>query len=431
VIRGRIFAPLVAAAIGLAGALGATLSLHHAAARAVDRVLEERLRGAGESAAALLVGGDVALDGERLRAVMRANELDGAYVLNPGLRVVADASGPSGRRADLLRLDIARLRAALAGTPSVAPGYAFGNLTVLTGYFPLNHKDSTGAAATDVLVLEAGQAFVASRASIERARSLGISLAIISALGLAMAATRWNRTERQRREAAARAARGEALSRVAAMAAHEIRNPLGVIRGTIDLMRERSASTLSERDRRALDDVSGEVERLRRLTQELLDLAADRPLVPKPTVLEELIAESARATEAAFPAISIRCTVPALPPILADATRLRQAFENLLSNAAHSQREGTIEVTAARDRRDVRVIVTDRGPGVPPELAERLFDLYFTTKSGGTGLGLAIARRFVEALGGTLTYLGDQKPGAAFEVRLPIASAAAPLPRED
>jgi two-component system OmpR family sensor kinase len=347
-------------------------------------------------------------------------------VLNPALRVVADASGPSGRRADLLRLDVARLRAALAGSPSVAPGYAFGALTVLTGYFPINRKDGTGGIATDVLVLEAGQAFVASRGSIERARTLGISLAIISALGLAIAATRWNRTERLRREAAARAARGEALSRVAAMAAHEIRNPLGVIRGTIDLMRERSASTLGERDRRALDDVSGEVERLRRLTQELLDLAADRPVVPEPTKIEELIAASARATEAAFPAISVRCTVPALPPVLAEATRLRQAFENLLCNAAHSQREGTIEVIADRDRRDVRVVIVDRGPGVPAELADRLFDLYFTTKSGGTGLGLAIARRFVEALGGTLTYLGDQKPGAAFEVRLPIASAAAP-----
>lgn len=425
-IRGRLFAPLVAAAIGLAGALAATLSLHHAAVRAVDGVLDERLRGAGESATALLAGGDVALDAERLRAVMRANELDGAYVLNPGLRVVADASGPSGRRADLLRLDVGRLRAALAGTPSIAPGYAFGALTVLTGYFPINRKDRAGAAATDVLVLEAGQAFVASRASIERARSLGISLAIISALGLAIAATRWNRTERLRREAAARAARGEALSRVAAMAAHEIRNPLGVIRGTIDLMRERSASVLSERDRRALDDVSGEVERLRRLTQELLDLAADRPLVPEPTKIEELIAASARATEAAFPAISVRCRVSELPPILAEATRLRQAFENLLYNAAYSQREGTIEVLADRDQRDVRVVVADHGPGVPAELADRLFDLYFTTKSGGTGLGLAVARRFVEALGGTLNYLGDQKPGAAFEIRLPIVLAAAP-----
>jgi two-component system, OmpR family, sensor kinase len=297
---------------------------------------------------------------------------------------------------------------------------------VLTGYFPIRRSDGAGGETTDVLVLEAGEVFVASRAPIERARTLGISLAFLSALGLAIAATRWNRAEHQRREAATRAARGEALSRVAAMAAHEIRNPLGVIRGTVDLMRERSASTLSERDRRALDDVSGEVERLRRLTQELLDLAADRPLVRTLTAVGDLIAESVRATEAAFPANSVRCSVPALPPVLADPTRLRQALENLLSNAAHAQSGGTIEVVASHDRREVRVLIADHGPGVPPEIAERLFDLYFTTKSGGTGLGLAVARRFVEAHGGTLRYLGDHKPGAAFEVRLPIASGAAP-----
>jgi signal transduction histidine kinase len=185
-------------------------------------------------------------------------------------------------------------------------------------------------------------------------------------------------------------------------------------------MRERSAATLSERDRAALGDIGGEVERLTRLTRDLVDLAAERPLAAAPTQVGELLAESARATERAFPDIAVECEIAPLPPLEADAARLRQVFANLLANAAQAQRAGEIHVHATSDRRAIRVVVQDRGPGIPDEVSGRLFDLYFTTKSGGTGLGLAIARRFVERHGGTLVHLRERKPGAAFEVMLPI-----------
>jgi len=93
----RTLAPVAAAAIGLVGALAATLSLYHTAVSALDRSLEERLRGAGESTAAVLGGSQP--DPERLRAIMSANGLDAVYVVDRRLRVVADATGVSGRRA--------------------------------------------------------------------------------------------------------------------------------------------------------------------------------------------------------------------------------------------------------------------------------------------------------------------------------------------
>jgi signal transduction histidine kinase len=406
--------PIVAALLGLAGALAATLALHRAAVDTLDRIFDERLRGAGESAAALLAGTDPT--GDRLRAVMLANELDGAYLLSPALKVTADATGKSGRRADLLRVDVGRVQGALSGTASIAPGYAFGTLTVMTGYFPVRHGD--GAIAS-VLVLEAGQRFVASRSRVERARTLGVALSLVSALALAVLAARWSRFERARRDAVARAARGEALSRVAAMAAHEIRNPLGVIQGTIDLMRERSAAALSERDRVALADITGEVERLQKLSQDLLDLASDRPLASSPTRIADLLRDVARATEVSFADVTVRCDLTALPSIEADAPRLRQVFTNLLTNAAQAQGKGEVVVRARADRRAVVVEVEDRGPGVGADVGERLFELYFTTKSGGTGLGLAIARRIVERHGGTLVHLPDRRPGTTFAVTLP------------
>jgi len=411
-LRGTL-APIAAAAIGLIGALAATLSLYHAAVSALDRSLEERLRGAGESTAAAVAGSPP--DPARLRAIMAANGLDAVYVLDRRLRVVADASGSSGRRADLLRLDVSRVEAAFSGAASVAPGYTFGALTVMTGYFPV----AAPGGARSVLVLEAGNTFVAPHAHVARARNLAVSLSVLSALGLALMVGRWNRAERRRREAAAIAARGQALSRVAAMAAHEIRNPLGVIRATVDLMRERSGAKLTDRDQTDLDGIAGEVERLHRLTQDLVDLSADRPLAWTSTSLAELLTETVRATEAGFPRVRVRCDIAPLPEVQADPARLRQVFANLLTNAAQAQREGEIRVHAEGDGDGVRVVVSDDGPGIPDDVRDNLFDLYFTTKSSGTGLGLAIARRFVERHGGTLVHLRDRVPGASFRVTLP------------
>jgi signal transduction histidine kinase len=413
-MRRRLLVPLFAAALGLAGALAATLVLHAAARDAVDHVIHERLAGAGESTASLLAV--VSPTAERLRDVMRANQLDGAYVVNDALRVVADATGTAGRRADLLRLDLERWRRALAGSASVDAGYALGGLTVLTGYFPV--RGPTGA-IEGVLVLEAGQSFLATRARIARARALGIALSVLSAVGLALAAARWTRAERERGRAAAEAARADGLSRLAAMAAHEIRNPLGVIRGTIDLMRERSAAALGERDRGALADIVVEVERLRQLTQDLLDLSSDRPLSLATTNVSAVIDEAARAVEASFPDIRVRREGADLPPIQADAARLRQVFANLLVNAAQAQRAGEIEVRARTTAAAVRVVVADAGPGLPEDAERRLFDLHFTTKSDGTGLGLAIARRIVDRHGGFLEYRRNQPRGALFELGLP------------
>jgi len=426
----RAALPVAVAVVGLAGSLAVTLTLYGLALKTLDRVLTERLQAAGESSAALMAHPDLPLNQQFLTDVMRANALEAAYVVDSRLRVVADAAGNSGRRVDLLRVDPARLHEALLGRSSVAPGYAIDSVQVLTGYFPLARPP---ASQGQVLVLEAGEPFVASRAQIRRARDLGAVLSVLCGLGLALIARRSSRAERRATEAAARAARGEALSRVAAMAAHEIRNPLGVIRGTIDLMRERSVQSLSDRDGRALDDIVQEVERLHRLTQDLLDLGSDRPLALTDVSLQAVLADSARALAASHPSIrvSIESNLAELPALPGDPARLRQVFANLLANAAQAQGQGEIVVRAAREGGEVRVEVQDRGPGIPSEESGRIFDLYFTTKSTGTGLGLGVARRFVEQHGGRLAHLTDRKPGAVFEVRLPLRRNQPPPKRGD
>jgi two-component system OmpR family sensor kinase len=411
--------PVLVAAMGLAGSVASTQLLSAEAESTLARVLDERLRGAGEAATTLLARGTV--DGDQLAALMKANALDGAWLVDERRRVLADASGEPGGRLDLLRVDVDRLQRAFDGETGIGVGWSPGDEPLATGYFPLHPE---GNRFQSVLVLEAGQAFAGeARQRIVRARRLGLGLGVVASLALAVVAARLARSLRQRQEDEARTARAEMLSRMAAAVAHDIRNPLGVIRGTVELTRRRSAASLSERDDEALKDILGEVERLRRLTDDFMDLAAERPLSLAPVELGGLLAEAARALEAGHPGVTCRVEGETAPVVvMGDAGRLMQLFRNLLDNAAAAKPDGLVRlVRLAPEGGKVAVRVVDEGPGVPDEVRSRLFEPFVTArKSNGTGLGLAICRSLAERQGGSVALLASAS-GATFEVRLPTA----------
>ncbi|GEJ59122.1 sensor histidine kinase [Anaeromyxobacter diazotrophicus] len=411
-IAPRALAPLAAAAIALAGALAATFALHRTAAAALDRVLEERLRGAGETAAELLARGG---DAETLRGVMRANELEGAYLVSPSLRVLADATGPAPAPADLLRVDAARVARALGGEASIAFAWSVADVRIATGYFPIRGRDGRVEA---VLGLEAGQSFLAPRDRLRRALWAAVALAALGALALAALARQWARGEAARAEAAERAARGDAMARMAAMAAHEIRNPIGIIRGAVELMQERGGPRLAPPDREALGDVLGEVERLRRLTQDFLDLAREPALVEAECDLARLAADAAQGLAHTHPGVAVELELP--PATLrGDEGRLRQVVSNLLQNAAEAG-AGRVKVSGEARDSELRLRVADDGPGIAPQLKARLFEPFATGRAEGTGLGLALSRRIVARHGGSLELAGTGPAGTTFELRLPL-----------
>ena len=411
----RALAPALAALVGLAGSLAATLYLHRQAAGAIDRVLEERLRGAGETAAGMLARVDLA--SADLGPVMDANGLEGAYLVSPSLVVLADARGRAGRRADLLRTDAARVERAARGEATIAFSYALGDQPVATGYFPVRGADG---AVRAVLALEAGQSFATAYRGLRRALAVAVTLSLGGAAALALVAWRWARAETGRRLHAERAARGDALSRMGAMVAHEIRNPLGVIRGSVELVRARSGAALAPRDGEALQDVLGEADRLSRLTDDFLDLARDPAISPEPTDLATVAGDAARAVGTTHPALAVQ--VDGSARALADPRRLRQVLSNLLVNAAQAgARNAWMQVDSGGG--EARVVVRDDGPGIPAHLRPRLFEPFATGRVDGTGLGLVLSRRIVERQGGALVLRDARAAGAVFEVRLPLARA--------
>jgi len=203
-----------------------------------------------------------------------------------------------------------------------------------------------------------------------------------------------------------------------AMVAHEIRNPLGVIRGSVELVRARSGAGLPPDDREALQDVLGEADRLRTLTDDFLDLARDPSIAPSSIDVIAVAEEAARSLGRTHSAIAVR--VDGAARAHADPARLRQVLSNLLVNAAQAG-AGNAAVRADAEGGRARLIVRDDGPGVDPALRPRLFEPFATGRAEGTGLGLALSRRIVERQGGTLRLRDDLGPGAAFEVTLPLA----------
>ncbi len=226
------------------------------------------------------------------------------------------------------------------------------------------------------------------------------------------------------REKAAQAERLAALGRLAAGLAHEIRNPLGSISGSVEMVRE--ANELQEEDRRLLTLVLGEVDRLNDLVTTMLDIGRPRELELASFDLASLAAEVARVAEAdAGP--RVRVVIPSAPvEVSADHAQIRQVLWNLVKNARQlSPADREVRVEVARDAEGRPTFsVADEGPGIAPDDRARLFDMFYTKRRHGIGLGLALARQIVQAHRGEITVESQPGHGALFTVVLP-----AELPR--
>jgi signal transduction histidine kinase/CHASE3 domain sensor protein len=220
-----------------------------------------------------------------------------------------------------------------------------------------------------------------------------------------------------------------AMGSLVAGVAHEVRNPLFGISSILDAFEARFGSR--EEYQRYLRALRGELNRLSELMQELLEYG--RPLSSEltPQSVEDVIAESVEACAALAKRANVEIASEirvALPLVNMDRRRLLQVFHNLLENAVqHSPPGGTVMVEAETRRDDgqdwVDCVITDSGPGFQTEELPRIFEPFFTRRSGGTGLGLSIVQRIIEELHGTIAASNRPGGGAVMTVRLPSAES--------
>lgn len=223
-----------------------------------------------------------------------------------------------------------------------------------------------------------------------------------------------------------------AIGRLAAGIAHEVRNPLGVIRASASMVREHFTS--SEEAYRACDFIREEIDRLNGLITSLLTFSRPAELRLQPVAIDHVIDRALQLTSDELQRRDITLTrecIGTSPPVLADSDLVAQVVFGLLINAAEAiGRHGAITVRTVGTSDAVDVEVIDTGPGVPPADVERVFEPFFTTKPTGTGLGLPMAARIVQAHGGAIEVVAntpseESERGARFRIRLPIQGPAA------
>jgi two-component system, NtrC family, sensor histidine kinase HydH len=247
---------------------------------------------------------------------------------------------------------------------------------------------------------------------------------------------RLEETNRQLRRAEADARRAErlaALGQLSAGLAHEIRNPLGVIKGSADMLTRKVAGSEPLIEELA-GYISSEVNRLNALVVRFLDFARPSKLELHPERISDIVDRALDAATASVPDSGVKIErryAPNLPEIAADAQLCEQVFVNLITNALQamqSQEPGaakTLRLAIAPEESSgapgVGVSVEDSGPGVPPELREQIFNPFFTSKKDGVGLGLSIVAKIVDDHRGTLRLEDHLPRGARFHVFFPQA----------
>jgi signal transduction histidine kinase len=244
---------------------------------------------------------------------------------------------------------------------------------------------------------------------------------------------------RFQREAAQRE-RLSALGRLSTVIAHEIRNPLMIIRASLSSLR---GDRVTARDvREAVADIDEETQRLNRIVSEVLDFAKPIRFDFAEASVNDVCRGSVAAAWAGEALDDVRLDLdPSLPLLVTDAERLRTVLVNVLANARHavqavagsdSPRPGRAAVLDApavvlrTARQDHRIVITvsDRGVGISPDDLAHVFDPYYTTRRSGTGLGLPIAKNIVEGLGGVIAVASGAE-GTDVRIDLPMRPGTA------
>ncbi len=357
-----------------------------------------------------------------LNRIRLGNDLEAVYLVDAEGRLFLDARHDLQSRIErrYLREDSTVIRTAWRGDAQVSRLHRVVDDHFKNAYAPVN--DLYGA--TLLLVLEANADFLHVMDKFHRGLYLGvlITFLLLGVLGvfLALATAQFVRTETRLFQTQ----RLAWLGQMSATVAHELRNPLAIIKSTTDVLREKYVPR--DRPEEFFDYIDDEIHRLNTLVNDFLAFSREPVLRLAHHDLVDLL----RTLLQAFTADGVRMEwVCALQTLLlrCDADKLQQVFLNLLVNAqqALAGREGVITVTLQRERSrgQERAWITfhDTGPGLMGQ-GNEIFEPFFTTKSSGTGLGLAVSRQIIESHGGTIAASEPPGGGTLLTIYLPLTA---------
>ena len=361
-----------------------------------------------------------------------------AHPMRAGTGVVGDNAAPPilivlRSRSEHLRF-LSTLRAGLAGALLVAV-----LLATIVSYAVARTITRPLAAVTGAMADVAATGDLSRRVPVRsRAWDDGDARLLASTFNaLTESIARFRREESQRE-------RLSSLGRLSTVIAHEIRNPLMIIRTSLRTLRNDQASAPERRE--AVADIDEETARLNRIVTEVLDFAKPLRFEVAATNLNDVCRASVAAVTAGDTDAAVAFELdPELPAVTTDAERLRTALVNILSNARAAVQmgrsglppaptDGALPASGVADvlirtrpgPKGVTVVVQDAGIGISAEDMPHIFDPYFTTRRAGTGLGLPIAKNIIEGLGGTIT--ASSLPGAGTEIRIDLPMTASQNP---
>lgn len=219
-----------------------------------------------------------------------------------------------------------------------------------------------------------------------------------------------------------------AIGRLTAGVGHEVKNPINAIVVHLELLRNKLGDP-SHPATRHLDVINAEIRRLDRVVQTLVDFSRPVELQLREQDLRDVLSDVLALASEELPTrnVTLETAVPGSPLIAnVDADLLKQAFLNVIQNGAQAMPHGgLLRVLLEHDKPFAVLRVIDEGVGIPEEIREKIFDLYFTTKTGGSGIGLSMTYRILQLHHGSVDVQSEQGHGTEFRLRIPLSAAEA------
>lgn len=355
--------------------------------------------------------------------VHEENELQGVYLVDEMYRALASSRDifQLGERLTFLEEDSVSFTQAAAGVAAVSPMMVVEGNRFKSAYAPVSGSLDDVVA---ILVVQASADFFSLLRVFKRGLIffglISVAVALLFSLFLFWAISLLIKTHESLRKAERLAAMGQ----MAATVAHEIRNPLGIIKSTSDVLKSKYAPK-HEPDE-LFDYIPSEVRRLNRLVGDFLSFARDRDLELRTSDLNETVKKSLASLEEEIHEANVKLETEFenLPPVSHDEDAVNQVLLNLTLNAIQSiNGEGKVCVRLKKEdrkgRQFAKVEVEDTGCGFDADV-EEIFEPFYTTKSSGSGLGLAICKRLIEKHGGWIEAESEKGKGTKMRFYLPF-----------